>query len=186
MEEEQKTNIHVHTPLLIPQFNTLYDRLRSSHAWKHVSDNYAKGTIATTVNTTITATVTLGETPLWRLQQWPGAVQLYLVLRFFGIAPQALPTTNAGMECLFYDLAGRITPLGEFMAATGGNVTHQVLLPVPVTDPSNTAVGTLSVTLPNTANSNATYNWSFGFSAAYLLPSEEGYKLYDKANTCSY
>lgn len=166
-------------PLLLPQFNKLYDSLRSADAWRFVSDNYASGTISTSVNSTVQVTVKLANTPLWRLEQWPGAVHLYLMLRFFGIAPQSVPTANAGMECMFIDNSGGTTPLGEFLSQTGGNGLPFALLNAPITDPSNTSVGVLSVALANVASSNGTYNYSFGFSAVYVVPARDGYQIYE-------
>lgn len=166
--------------VLTPRYNQLYDTLRSTQGWKYVSDGLAHGTISTSVNGTVTTPVTLSNVPQWRLEQWPGAVQVYLAIRFFGIVPQSIPTANAGMEILYIDQSGITAPLGEFLAATGGNSSYDTIIPNPVTDPGNTGVGTLSISLANVANSNATYYWSIGFSAIYLLPARYGYERLDQ------
>lgn len=163
--------------VLVPKFNQLYDSLRSTQGWRYMADGLASGTISTTVNTTVTTPVNLSKSPNWRLEQWPGGVQVYLAVRFFGIAPQTIPTANAGIEVLFIDQFGNIAPLGEFLGATGGNSSYDTILPTPITDPGNTNVGTLSVSLANVATSNAVYNWSIGFSAVYLLPARYGYEM---------
>lgn len=175
---------------LVPKLNILYDTLRTPNAWRYMADAFAHGTIATTVNATVTANVTLQKTPLIRLSQWPNAVSAHLVVRFFGIVPQGLPTTNAGMECIFFDNAGNGIPLGELLSQSGGNSVYDHVLPTPFTDSQSSGspslepagaegptVGTLQVTLPNVATSNGTYFFSMSFSIAYLLPSSHAYEL---------
>lgn len=176
---------------LVPKLNTLYDTLRTPNAWRYMADAFAHGTIATTVNSTVSANVTLQKTPLIRLSQWPNAVSAHLVVRFFGIVPQGLPTTQAGMECIFYDNAGNGVPLGELLSQAGGNSVYDHVLPTPFTDSQSSGspvgqepagaegptVGTLQVTLPNVATSNGTYFFSMSFSIAYLLPSSYAYEL---------
>ena len=174
---------------LVPKLNTLTDTLRTPNAWRYMADAFAHGTIVTTVNATVTANVTLQKTPLIRLSQWPNAISAHLVVRFFGIVPQGLPTTNAGMECIFTDNAGNSIPLGELLSQSGGNSVYDHVMPTPFTDSQSSGspvglepagaegptVGVLSVQLPNVATSNGTYFFSMSFSIAYLLPSVEGY-----------
>lgn len=174
------------TPILVPKFNSLYGSLRSTDGWRFISDNYASGSISTTVNTTVTGAVSLVNSPHFRLKQWPGAVQVYLMLRFFGIAPQTVPTANAGMECLFIDNSGNTTPIGEYLSQSGGNGNPFAILPLPITDTEATSVGTLSIALANVANSNATYKYSIGFSYVYVLPSVSGYEIQLKEGTSHY
>lgn len=176
---------------LVPKFNTLYDTLRTPNAWRYMADAFAHGTISTTVNATVTANVTLQKIPLIRLSEWPNAISAHLVVRFFGIAPQAVPTTQAGMECIFYDNAGNGIPLGELLSQSGGNSVYDHIIPTPFTDsqssgspvglepagPEGPTVGILQVTLPNVATSNGTYFFSMSFSIAYLLASKYAYEL---------
>jgi hypothetical protein len=166
--------------VLIPRYNELYDTLRTRGGWKYMADGLATGTITTTPGATAQASVTLAKTPNWRLEQWPGAVQVYLCIRFFGIVPQTVPTANAGLEVLFYDQGGNIAPLGEYLAQAGGNASFDTILPTPITDPGKGDIGTITVALSNVASSGGTYNWSIGFSAAYLLPARYGYEILDQ------
>lgn len=163
--------------VLVPRFNTLYDSLRTTQGWRYMADGLARGTITTVAGQPVQVPVTLDHDPKWRLEMWPGAVQVFLAIRFFGIVPQALPTVNAGMECIFIDQFGNYAPLGEVLCQSGGNSNYDVILPTPITDPSNQAVGSLVVTQSNIANSNGTHNWSIGFSALYMLPSRYGYEI---------
>lgn len=176
---------------LVPKLNRFYDTLRTPDAWRYMADCFAHGTISTTVNATVSANVTLQKIPLIRLSQWPNAVSAHLVVRFFGIVPQGLPTTQAGMECIFYDNAGNAVPLGELLSQSGGNSVYDHVLPTPFTDTQSSGspvglepagaegptVGILQVTLPNVATSNGTYFFSMSFSIAYLLPSLHAYEL---------
>lgn len=163
--------------IITPRYNTLYDSLGSTQGWKYMADGLARGTITTTVNATVTVPVTLSAIPNWKLTQWPGAVQMYLAIRFFGIVPTALPTANAGMEVLFIDQFGNLAPLGELLSQAGGNSNYDTILPSPITDPGSTQVGTLSIGLVNVPSSSGTYLWSIGFSALYLLPARYGYEV---------
>lgn len=166
--------------ILVPRFNTLYDSAGSTQGWRYMADAFVHGSIATSVNSTVTTPVQLANSPNWKLQQWPGAVQLFLVVRFFGIVPGTVPTANAGMECLFIDNFGNTIPLGEVLSQTGGNLGQDVILPTALTDPGNPTLGTLSVTLANVASANSTYLWSMGFSAGYMLPSRYGYEVLEE------
>jgi hypothetical protein len=140
----------------------------------------ASGTITSVVNQTVAVPVTLSADPHWRLEQWPGAVQVYLAIRFFGIVPQAAPTTVTGISVTFQDQGGNSAPLGEFVNSVGGNNYNGLtIMPSPITDPGQLQVGSLAVTLPNIATSTATYHWSIGFSAVYLLPARYGYEVLD-------
>ena len=180
MTENEYPEVHMHSQLLVPTFNELYDSLRTTKAWRYLSDNYASGTIATTAGSAVLTAVSLGTTAKqYRLSQWPDGIQVYLAIRFFGIAPQVVPATVGNIECLFIDNSGNTTPLGEFMSNSGGNLHPTAIIPKSITDPGETSVGKLSVQL-SSSSSTATYNWSFGFSYVYLLPAEKGFKIHDK------
>lgn len=175
---------------LVPKFNILYDSLRTPNAWRYMADAAAKGTITTVQNGTAQVPVTLLKQPLLRLSQWPNAVQVHLVIRFFGLVPQGIPTGNGTNEVFFFDNAGIPVPLGEFLAQSGGNSVYDHILPTPVTDSLSSgspatattgnegpSVGFLSVFASNTAGISQVYNWSMSFSLAYLLPSSYAYEL---------
>lgn len=175
---------------LFPKLNILYDTLRTPNGWRYMADAAARGTITTVVNATATTPVVLIKQPLIRVNQWPNAVQVHLVVRFFGIAPQVVPTANAGLEAIFYDNFGNIVPLGEFLSQTSFGSVYDHILPTPVTDSLSSGspqlepagnegpiVGQLSVFNSNLASSSGTFNWSMSFSLAYLLPSAAAYEL---------
>jgi hypothetical protein len=177
---EQDIRPRFYKPLehvLVPKFNTLYDSLRSTQGWKYMADAMAKGTITTTPGATASAQVTLATDPKFRLEQWPGGVQVYLAIRFFGIVPQAVPTANGGMEVVYIDGGGNQAPLGEYLSQSGGNSNYDVILPNAITDPGTTSLGTLTVTQANVASSGGTFQWSIGYSALYLLPARYGYEI---------
>ncbi len=170
----------MHKPLdgiLVPRFNTLYDSIRSTQGWRYMADASAFGAITTAAGASTSVPVNLTNNPNWKLEQWPGAVQVYLAIRFFGIAPQAVPTANGGMECIFTDQFGNVAPLGEYLSQSGGNSNYDVILPTSITDPGNQTVGTLTVNQANVASSGGTFNWSIGFCAVYMLPSRYGYEI---------
>lgn len=163
--------------VLVPRYNQLYDSLRSTQGWRYMADAMAKGTITTTPGATALADVTLASNPQFRLEQWPGAVQVFLAIRFFGIVPAAVPTANGGMEVIYIDKSGNQAPLGEYLSQAGGNSNYDVIMPMAITDPGTTALGTLSVTQANVASSGGTFQWSIGFSAIYMLPARYGYEM---------
>jgi hypothetical protein len=171
---------------LVPKLNSLYDTLRTPNGWRYMADAAAKGTILTVASSTATVNVNLISVPYFRQEQWPNAIQVHLVVRFFGIAPQVVPATAAAMEVFFFDTSGVAVPLGEFMNTSGGNSVYDHIIPTPITDtlsslsqPATTGpqVGILQVTDPVGGTTVATYNWSMSFSLAYLLPSIEAYSL---------
>jgi len=167
----------VHPTHLVPRYNKLYDSVRSEQAWRYCADGMAHGTILPVAGTATLTNVVLLNDPVWRLARWPGGVHLYLVVRQFGIAPQAAPATVGNMELVFFDVNGIPIPLGNFLSSQAGNVQYDSLEPVPLTDPDATLVGQLSILLQPGGASPVTYNWSMGFSAAYSLPSRHGYDL---------
>ncbi len=170
--------------LLIPQYNELYDTLRTTKAWRYCADMYAKGTITTVANALATASVSFAQTPVFRTSQWPGAVQLYLVIRQFSLAPQSTISAVGALDCYFIDQFGNTAPLGDYVSSSGNNVGFDTLLTTPITDPENsTNVGQLQVTLTGTTPTTSVYNWQIGFSVAYLLPAKAGYSIHHEEQT---
>jgi len=163
--------------VLVPRFNTYYDTTRTKDGWRFLADNSAQGSITTVVNSTVSVLVELLNNPVYRLDQWPGAVQLYLAIRTFGIVPSAVPTANGGMRVTFVDQFGNRLPLLSMLSQTAQNIVVRSILPTPITDVGNVTVGTLEVQLSNVATSDGTYLWNIGFSAVYLLPSRYGYEM---------
>jgi hypothetical protein len=160
---------------LVPRYNTLYGTLRTEQGWRFTTDNWANGTLQTSLTLPVQADINMNLTQNARTSQWPGGVQYYLVIRFFGIAPQ---TSQAGsIECVYFDDSGYPVPLGEFLANAGGNQNYDHIIPSPIADPSNQDVGILQVTLNGGVTTAPLLNWMLGFSYAYLLPSRHGYDL---------
>jgi hypothetical protein len=165
---------------LIPQYGELYGSLKTKGGWRYMVDNYANGTITTVAASQQTATVTLKLPPNWSLERYPGATQLFLCIRQFALAPQAPLTTLGDLVCLYQDtVGGQILPLGVFPSTTGGNANLTSIIPTPITDPGNTNIGTLLVSLSSGATAG-TYDWQLSFSAAFLLPNIEGYKQIER------
>lgn len=162
--------------ILEPRFNRLYGTGRSKDDWRYFIDNYAKGTLTTVANTPVTTTVTLTNQPNWRLEQWPGGVHLYLCIRKFSMAPQSAITTVGAIDVIFVDQFGNTIPMGDF--ESNSNIAYDVdsIIPTPITDPGNTAVGSLITTLAGTTPTVSVYNWQLAFSAVYVLPTIEGYE----------
>jgi hypothetical protein len=80
----------------IPHYNTLYDSVRSNSAWDKCADLWTHGSLAFigqgVTSAPVTITVPGGA---FRLAQWPGALQVFLVLRSFSVAPSyGLPGQN--------------------------------------------------------------------------------------------
>jgi hypothetical protein len=162
---------------LEPQLNRIYDSLRTTQAWRYTSDNLATGVITTIANTQVAAPCTLLVPLDVRLSRWPGAVQMYLVLRSFSMAPQtATIATVEVLDCLYQDtVGGQLVALGDFLNNSSINVSPQVLIPTPITDPGVKTVGNLLITLA-TGGTPGTYNFQVGYSYAYLLPEIHGYE----------
>lgn len=160
----------------VPNFNKTYGSLRVENGWRYAVDNYAVGTITSVAATAVNAAATLVLAPNWRLEQWPGGTQLYIVLRSFSIAPQTATFATAGnLDCRYIDLiGGNVVPLGVFLNTTGGSDTMSVLIPTPITDPGVTNIGQVQVTL-NTGATVGTYNWQVAFSVAYMVPALQPY-----------
>jgi hypothetical protein len=162
---------------LVPRFNKLYGTLRAEDGWRFTTDNWSNGTIATSLTAPVLVDIDMNQqSGIARTSQWPGGVQFYLAIRFFGIAPQTAQAGN--LECVYFDDSGYAVPLGEFLANAGGNENYDHVIPSAIADPGNIAAGTLSVTLNGGVTTAPVCNWMFGWSYAYLLPSRHGYDLF--------
>lgn len=163
-------------PVLEPEYNTLYGTGRSEGDWRYFVDNYAVGTLTTSANATVTTAVTLTLAPNWRLSQWPAAINLYLCIRKFSMAPQSAITTVGAIDVQYNDLiGGQLIPMGDFVSSSSIAYDVDTIIPTPITDPGITAVGNLLVKLSGTTPTTSVYNWQIAFSGVYLLPSLEGY-----------
>src|SRR6266436_5032835 len=113
----------VHPTHLVPRFSKIYDSLRTEQGWRYMADNWSNGSIATSLVAPATADVDFNQQFIARTSQWPGAVQFYLVIRLFSIAPE---TSQAGnIVCVYEDDNSGITvPLGVFVA----NATVVILI----------------------------------------------------------
>ena len=172
--------------VLLPKFNKLYGSLRTENGWQNEVTNYAKGTLTTVAGSQVSAAVSLlynNSKPNWRLEQWPGGVLLYLVIRGFSIAPSTATFATIGdIDLYFQDTSGQIIPLG--VCINNDEITQpslNIIVPSPITDPDNAAVGSILATLDAGATVG-TYNWQMAFSGAYLAPAENGYIEVDKYN----
>ena len=165
-----------------PQFNRLYGSLRVENGWQDVIDNYAKGTLTTVAATLVQSPVTLGLTsPETRLLRWPGAVQLYLAIRSFGMAPTTATFATAGSIDIYYQdlIGGQIIPLGCLPSNDEINLPNiNLLIPTPITDAGALAnpIGNIQATLNSGATVGA-YIWQIAFSYAYLLPTTKPYEV---------
>lgn len=162
--------------VLIPQLNALYGTIKTRDGWRYVIDNYITGTITTVANTAVNTTIKLTLAPNLFLSRWPGAISCFLVLRSFSMAPQSAITTVGAIDVLYQDtIGGQNIPIGDFVSNSSINNNMSILIPTPITDPSNTSVGIVTTTLTGTTPTVSAYNYQIGFSFAYLLPTLDGY-----------
>jgi hypothetical protein len=169
-------------PFLVPNYNTLYDSLRTKQGWRYSADAYANGTVTTVAGTLVTVPVVLTlpsntQSPNWRLQQWPGGTLLYLFVRKFSMGPQTASFVTQGeIDTVFVDQFGNPLPLGIIPNNTFYNDSIHAFLPSPLTDTGQQdEIGDISFTL-NSGATVGTYSWQMSFSAVYLLPARKGYK----------
>jgi hypothetical protein len=159
-----------------PRYNHLYGSDRVLDSWRFRIDEYVSGTLTTSAGAQVTAAVTLANDPYWRLSRWPGARQLFLCLRVFGLCPRTSPATIGTLSCVFQDnFSAKAVPLGIFPSTAGGN-DDVVFLLSQIVDPDTLTLGQIQVTLNGSSPSTAVYDWQIGFSAAYLLPELRGYE----------
>lgn len=146
--------------------------------WRYLIDNYANGTVTSVAASQVSTKISLGVTmPDIRVNNWPGAIQMYLCIVSFSLSPQTASFATLGtLDCYFQDSGGQFIPLGDFLNNQSINMGLTILLPTPIQDSGIQNVGELYVTL-NSGATVGTYNYQFGFSYAYLLPQENPYKL---------
>lgn len=175
--DTRPTMIKEQQSILVPQYNELYDNLRTTRAWRYLADNWANGTFTTIAGTLVSTNINLQEKTNYRTSQWPGAVQVYLVIRSFSFAAQSAIATVGSLDCYLIDKAGHTIPLGAYVSNVSGMQSIDTIIAVPITDPSEINVGTLAVTLAGTTPTVSVYNYQFAFSVAYLLPEINGYRV---------
>jgi len=166
-------------PQQIPRFNHLYGSNKVEGSWSNVVDVSTKGTITTVAGATTPVAVTLSSSPHFLLSRWPGAINMFLCIRQFSIAPQTATFTTLGaLDISYADLiGGQIIPICDILNSGVGNFNDMaILIPTPVTDPDNPVIGQILVGL-NTGATVGTYNWQIGFSAAYLVPQVHGFDI---------
>jgi hypothetical protein len=168
-------------PLLVPKYNRLYDTFRTEQGWRYAADAYANGTVTTIAGNAVLVDVDLTlpantQSPNWRLEQWPGGTQLFLVIRFFSMGPQTASFATQGeIDVVFQDDYGNNAPMGVVPNNAFYSNNNDTIMPTPITDSGTTAMGTLSFTL-NSGATIGTYSWQMAFAAAYLMPAINGYK----------
>lgn len=158
----------------LPRFNTLYDALRTTSAWSVTNDVTVSGSItpntASAVSAAVNAPANQGLAQN-RVMQFPGGVQMYLMIRTFGFGASALTMTGS-LYVYFVDAAGgQITPLAILTPTQFDTDLTQIntLLETPITDPGNTALGTLWAVMTN-GGTPVACSWFLSFSYVYLLP----------------
>jgi len=156
-----------------PHFNQAYDSLGTIDI-NAIADNWASGTLLAVAGASASVAVNLANNPVWKVKQWPGSPQVYLMIRSFGIAPQTIPVTVGALDVRYVDSGGVTVPIGVIPSNSGGNIGNNIVCPSPIQDSGDAAVGTLTIIL--TAGASAvTYTFNMVFSALYLLPTTEGY-----------
>lgn len=166
-------------PVLVPELNELYGSTKTKEGWRYTIDGViTTNTGATSVGATISKVLAFTNPIPVQLSKWPGAINAYLVLRYFSMAPQSAITTVGAITVTFQDAIGGFTiPLGNMVNNQSIQSDRDVIIPTPITDPGITTVGTIFVALAGAASTASDYNISLGFSLAYLLPCLEGYKV---------
>lgn len=169
-------------PILVPEYNTLYGPLRTKDGWRFSAAGYANGTVTTIAGSTVLSSVSLSlpantQSPNWRLEQWPGGVQLYLVIRMFSMGPQTASFITQGeIDVLYISRDGNTVPLGIIPNNGFTKYSDYTIIPGAWTDSGDQAnLGNLSFTL-NSGATTGTYSWQIGLGAAYLLPAINAYK----------
>ena len=164
---------------LFPKLNTLYDSQRTPNAWRYTADASVLilGQSIVAGTNTVPVALPTGQMPSWRLEQWPNAVQLYFVVNGYFFSQRASVATAGTVIHQFQ-------PVGGFAVAIAGSQTNSpgvdfvgdVLIPFPISDPGNSTLGNLLITLSPGA-STVTADIFINIAAAYLLPSAAAYEL---------
>lgn len=170
-------------PIMVPNYNKLYDSWRTTQAWRYGADAYANGTVTTVAGQTVAVDVDLTlpasyQGNIWRLSQWPGGTQLFPFVRDFSLGPQTATFATAGeIDVVYVDEVGNPVPLGTYGNNTFyPNQSINALMPGAIMDSGQQAMGQLLFTL-NTGATVGTYSWQLAFSAAYMLPTVKGYHI---------
>jgi len=170
---------------LVPKLNILYDSQRTPNGWRYTADVSViilGQAIAAGLNT-VPVTLPTGQTPNWRLEQWPNGVSLYLVVNGYFFSQRASVAT-AGTVIHQFQLGGglAVAIAGSQTNTAGVDFVGDVLIPQPVTDTGNPNIGNLLITLSPGATS-VTADIFINLGAAYLLPSSYGYELREDVPT---
>lgn len=98
------------TPILEPHYNELYDQLETKDGWRYLASAFASGSFTPVAGSSLLVPVTIAAMPQpLQLQQWPGAVQAYWVVRFFSLAPQSSFSGTVPVETQVPATAGSVT-----------------------------------------------------------------------------
>jgi|SRR5271167_983736 len=175
---------------LVPKLNTLYDSQRTPNAWRYTADlsiPLLGIALVAGINTVPIATP-VSQPPNWRLEQWPNAVSLYYVVTEFGFAQRAVVATPGTLLIQFLPTGGPAVCIGMTVSSlTGTNLDSfdsggDILIPFPVSDPGNPAIGNLLITL-SPGSTGFTADMFINIAVAYLLPSAYGYELREDVPT---
>jgi hypothetical protein len=152
----------------VPEFNVLYDQIRSDDAYDKIILNTAHG--AWVVGTTTVQPVTLDNPANLRTSQYPGAIQAMPVLLLFTWSQSVAATS--GQYSMFWQPQGGdfLFPLGEYNATTVQQYNSpRWVIPLVVTDPGVTQLGNIIITSTAVVGT-PTILWRMGIGWAYPLP----------------
>lgn len=164
---------------LVPDLNTLYDSQRTPNAWRYTADLslIVQGSVIAAGQNIIALTMPTGQSPRWRLEQWPNAVQLYYVVNGYGFSQRASVATAGTVIHQFQPLNGPAVCIAMSQTNTPGvDFVGDVLVPFVISDSDNPNIGNLIITLSAGATS-ITSDLFINIAGAYLLPSYMAYKL---------
>lgn len=161
------------------RFNRLIDSLATEDGWRYCGDMTVSGSITTTASGA-GVNVTPSMQAIRRQYQWPITVQMFPVLRFFAIAPEAPAgnTTVGALSLILQTPSGVPIPLGVSLSNTAYVIQPHVLFTNSLTDLDKFTCQLLATISSGTTV--GTYDFQIGFSLAYLLPETGGYELEKK------
>lgn len=164
--------------LLIPTLNKIYSTLGADQGFEMCADGYASGSITTIANMDVVIPISVIRNGSWLTGKWPGSTQVYPVLTFFSVAPQAIPTALGAISVSYIDASGIIAPLGVFTSNDSLVLPQiEIIIPSSITDPGQIKIGSLLFRLNGVTPDVATYYYQIAFSAAYVLPASKGYRV---------
>lgn len=164
---------------LVPDLNTLYDSQRTPNAWRYTADLslIVQGVTINAGQNIIALTMPANQSPRWRLEQWPNAVQLYYVVNGYGFSQRASVATLGTVIHQFQPLNGPAVCIAMSQTNSPGiDFVGDVLVPFVISDSDNPNIGNLLITLSVGATS-VTADLFINIAGAYLLPSYMAYKL---------